>query len=388
MKILYFSQFDLLRPTTNRISDIRFCEGFAENGCDVEIVVPYVYRKHNIKASEVEASYGLEHPVKVTILPTPFWEDMNKWLNVPTLLAYQTLAYLRRLLRHRRDGEDVVVISRDVYSLMPVLWMRRLTGKGPCVIYWAHEVKPDNERYQWTYGHVDGVIGTNSAIADDLHTLCGIPRERLAITLNPISTRQVKLPTDKETARQHLNLNGKPLAVYTGKVGAGMHEINYILEAAALLPGYTFLFTGGKPEAVRHYEDYCAERGVKNAVFTGFLDKYTDVFLYQLAADALISYYTTKDHLVDYNYPQKITEYMLAGNPIVTPDYRATRDILHERNAMFVAPEDAENLAQGIRNVIEDRALGARLGQCARTDAIHITFKARTRMLMNFFQTL
>jgi glycosyltransferase involved in cell wall biosynthesis len=298
------------------------------------------------------------------------------------------MAYLKRLLRHRRDWKDVVVISRDVYSLLPAIWLRRITGDGPRIIYWAHEVKPDNERYRWTYDHVDGVIGTNSAIADDLHTLCGIPRERLAITLNPISTRQVKLPVDKQTARQRLNLNGKPLVVYTGKLGPGMHEIDYILQAAARLPGYMFLFTGGKPEHVEHYNEICRERGITNAVFTGFLDNYTDVFLYQIAADALVSYYTTQNHLVDYNYPQKITEYMLAGNPIVTPDYRATRDILTEDNAMFVQPEDAANLAQGISAVIEDRTLGARLGERAREDATEITFKARTRMLMDFFKTL
>jgi glycosyltransferase involved in cell wall biosynthesis len=79
---------------------------------------------------------------------------------------------------------------------------------------------------------------------------------------------------------------------------------------------------------------------------------------------------------------------MLAGNPIVTPDYRATRDILTEDNAMFVQPEDAANLAQGLSAVIEDRTLGARLGERAREDATEITFKARTRMLMDFFKTL
>lgn len=48
MKVYYFSPFDILRPRTNQISDMRLCEGFAENGCDVELIVPYCYRRDNI----------------------------------------------------------------------------------------------------------------------------------------------------------------------------------------------------------------------------------------------------------------------------------------------------------------------------------------------------
>lgn len=248
MKIVYFTHFDLLRPTTNRISDIRFCEGFAENGCEVEMVTPYVYRSYNIKRSDILTSYGIEHSFRITMLPTPFWEGMSKWINVPILTALMFLVYLRILLTTWGRWSEVVVLSRDVNCLLPVLCVNRLLlrGGGPQVVHWAHEIKEDNPRYRWVYREADGVIGTNTAIVEDLAEAVGLPRERMAVTLNPVSTRQLEARLDKRQVRERLGLSmERPLIVYTGKVGVGNEEIEHILSAASCLPEYMFLFTGG-----------------------------------------------------------------------------------------------------------------------------------------------
>jgi glycosyltransferase involved in cell wall biosynthesis len=390
-KIYYLSQFDIFRPTTNRVSDMRFCEGFVENGCDIEIIVPYVYRHYNIRRSSIFTSYGIESPFKVTTVATPFWEGMSKWLNVPIWTSVVALVYLKILLRERGRWADICVVSRDVNSLLPILWINKALLPKGCtrVVYWAHEVRTKNQRYAYAYRNVDGIIGTNSAIIEDIHKAFGISKERMAITLNPVSTRQAKLKLDRGEARKKLQLQEeRPIVVYTGKLGPGVKEIGYILEAATQLPEYTFLFTGGKPNAVQYYKRYCLGRGIENAIFTGFLDNYPDVFQYQVAADVLVSYYTHEDHLVDYNYPQKITEYMLSGNPLVTPDYRATRDILGADTAIFVEPENVASLTAGIRRAIEDRRTGERMGTKARAAAQAITFKNRAAILLNFFRSL
>jgi glycosyltransferase involved in cell wall biosynthesis len=390
-KIYYFSQFDVLRPTTNRVSDMRLCEGFVENGCDIELIVPYVYRHYNIARSGIFASYGIENAFEINTMPTPFWEGMAKWLNVPIWAIVVALVYLKILLHERERWEDICVVSRDVNSLLPVLWINKalLQKRRTRVVFWAHEVKTGNKRYAYTYRNVDAIMGTNSAIIEDIQKSVGISRDRMVVTLNPVSTRQTKLKLDKQEVRKKLQLEeGRPVVVYTGKLGPGVKEIGYILEAATRLPEYTFLFTGGKPSAVQYYKRYCRGRGIENAMFTGFLDNYPDVFQYQVAADVLVSYYTHQDHLIDYNYPQKITEYMLSGNPLVTPDYRATRDILGADTAIFVEPENVSSLTAGIRRAIEDRLTGERMGSKARAVAQAITFKNRTAILLDFFRSL
>lgn len=395
MKVVYLTHFDLLRPTTNRISDIRFCEGFSENGCSVEMVAPYVYRSYNLRRSAILEAYGIEYPFKISILPTPLWEGASKWFYVPVVVFLAALTYLRVLLGSRCQWQDTYVVSRDVNLLVPLLCLNKvlLQGRGPKVIHWAHEIKPESAQYRWVYEHVDGIIGTNSAIIDDVHEQVGTARERLAITLNPVSTRQLQerehFTEDKTMLRQRLGLPAdRRLVVYTGKLGPEMREIAYILTAASELPDFTFVFTGGKPSAVRYFRNHCEERGIENVIFTGFLDRYPDVLDYQVAADVLVSYYTTQNHIVDYNYPQKITEYMLAGNPIVTPKYRATQDVLNDCNAFFVMPEDSDSLVDGIKQALTDPERARRIARRAWEDVREITFKNRTRRLMDFFQTL
>ncbi len=48
MNIVYFSPYDILRPRTNQVSDIRFCEAFVENNCQVNLLVPQVERDDNL----------------------------------------------------------------------------------------------------------------------------------------------------------------------------------------------------------------------------------------------------------------------------------------------------------------------------------------------------
>ncbi len=79
---------------------------------------------------------------------------------------------------------------------------------------------------------------------------------------------------------------------------------------------------------------------------------------------------------------------MLTGNPIVTPDFPATRDVLHSQNAIFVEPENVDSLVEGIRRAAEDKKLIAEIRQRLQQEIPQLTFKKRTKMLIDFFNTL
>ena len=123
-------------------------------------------------------------------------------------------------------------------------------------------------------------------------------------------------------------------------------------------------------------------------IFTGFFNDSTYVRYYQLAADVLVSYYTSKDHLVEFNYPQKVNEYMTTGNVVVTPDFPATRDVLNERNVIFVKPDDPQALADGLRRAVEDPEHSRRLAIQAKEDLKALTFERRTAEFLSFAERL
>ncbi len=253
------------------------------------------------------------------------------------------------------------------------------------MVYWAHEFLPEDRRIAWLYRHVDGVLATNSAIRDDLEGVLGVPRDRTAVTLNPVPPELFATAPDRKAARHQLGLDQEvPVVVYTGKLGVDFEEVEYILEAAKVLPDYMFVLTGGPPKVVEHLEERRARAGLQNVCFTGWLDDWETVRTYQIAADALVSYYTTKNKLLSYNYPQKITEYMASGTPVVTLEARATQDVLNAENAVFVEPHSPPSLVAGIRRVIENRDYAQAVSQRAYRDARAITIEKRGREVLSF----
>lgn len=390
MRIYYLSVYDFLRARTNQIADIRFCEGFAQAGCEVEIIAPYVYRRDNMRRDEVFARYGVKTPFRLKILRTPFVDDLGPYLVLPLLLVLISFCCLRIWLTNLGRLSEVVIISQTTDLLVPAILLKklRLWRRSPLLVTWAHDISMRG-RYIWGYRNSDAIIGTNSAITGDLTQELGIDPARLAITLNPISEAQLEHRVTREAARVRLGLSvAGPLVVYTGKLHLKQREADFILEAARRLPGYHFLLTGGKPQVVQHYREFCEREGVRNVTFVGFLLDYTQVSLYQAAADVLVSYYTTAEHLTRYQLPNKTCEYMLAGNPIVTCDFPATRDVLHSGNAIFVEPENVEALSAGIRRAVEDRDLAQRIAARALEDVRGMTYRRRAAALVEFFRGL
>ncbi len=73
---------------------------------------------------------------------------------------------------------------------------------------------------------------------------------------------------------------------------------------------------------------------------------------------------------------------MLTGNPIVSPNFEATRDVLNEENAIFVEPEDLESLKGGLVEAAENRLLSERKAKNAAQSAQNYTFKKSIERLL------
>lgn len=392
MKIYYFSPYDILRPRTNQVGDVRLCEGFKQNNADIRLIVPYVYRKDNIRKNDVGKMYGLETTYPVRYLFTFFFKDVSGVYRFAVISFLNLFIFLEVMFRSWFSKKPIIMLSRDAQILRPFLLARTIIPflcKNLRIVYWVHEVKL-KPVYRWVYKKSDALIGTNSSIVNDLLKETNYPKEKTCVSLNPITEEQLNNPPSKELAQKQTGLSGLyPLIIYTGKIGIHYNkEIQHILEAAKLLPGYHFVLTGGKPDAVNHWKKWCDDNGVKNVKFTGYFADYSQVRYYQFASDVLVSYYTSQGHDIRYNLPNKVCEYMLTGNVMVIPDYPATRDTLDGSNCIFAEPENTEALAKAIRTAVENKTQSKEIAQKALADVREITFKKRTAILIDFLSKL
>lgn len=390
--IIYLSPFDLLRPRTNQVSDVRFCEGFAENGCEVHLVVPEAERSDNIRRESVPANYGLATSFPIHYLPTNFKGDVGG-LRKLMITAWHGQKEVRNILEQVPDSKKVIILSRNGILLLPYLTLKKAGGKRwkkIRVIHWLHDLKL-KPRDRFIYKRCDALLATNSSILEDLVKACNLKNKKYTYTLNPVTQKQAdeKLTRWEAKKRAGMEQVTTPLIVYTGKLGFHYNaELMHILDAAKALPGCTFLFTGGKPEVVNHWKNICAEKAISNVIFTGYIADYTRIRNYQFAADILVSYYTRQGHDPRYNLPNKLCEYMLTGNAVISPDYPATRDLLTADNCFFAKPEDSAALVEMIQYILDHPSEAESKGKAAAEAVKTITFRKTAERLILFFNSL
>ena len=388
LSVYVFSPFCLLRPTTNRIFDMRMCDSMATNNAKVIIVYPHTYMKENIHRKEIPVCYGLKNNFKTRMQYTWLLENSPSWYRFIIMMSAFTISTIRIAIERLFAKDEAIILSRDAKSLIPAIIIRKLTGRllKTKIIFVAAEVK-DKPIYKWVVKNSDGVFAGVATTREAIKRIVSLPKEKFILSLAPVPV--YANDSSKEQARKNIGYNyDSPLIVYTGKLGLDVLELKYILKAAKLLPSYKFLFTGGRESAVHQVKMYCKELGVENAIFTGFFNDSTVVRNYQLAGDVLVSYYTSNDHLIEFNYPQKINEYMSTGNPVITPDFPATRDVLNSKNVFFVAPDNETALANGIKFLIENPQVGAQLASQAKEDIKALTFDSKTKELLSWAKKL
>jgi glycosyltransferase involved in cell wall biosynthesis len=384
LRIYVLSPYCLLRPTTNRIYDMRMSDALAGHGADVEILYPYTYMRDNIRRSEIPKMYGSRHRVRERMLLTPLRENSPSWWRIGWIMFAFTLAAFRIRFRPAGSRKQTLVYSRDPNLLLPLLLMMKVFGGRPAIrtVFLLAEMK-DRKLYKWVAKNSDFLLAGVSATRDEVRRLVDVPEDRFMLALAPVPA----YPDDcsKAEARRRIGYSDSaPLVVYTGKLGLSNREVRHILEAAGLEPAYRFLFTGGRPSTVDAIKAWCEERNIRNVILTGFLKNSTAIRDYQLAADVLVSYYTSEDHMVEFNYPQKINEYLSTGNPVVTPDFPATRDVINERNVIFVEPDDSKALLAGIRKAVENPEWAATIAAQAKRDVAPLSFDERTGAWLRF----
>lgn len=390
--IIYLSPFDLLRPRTNQVADVRFSEGFAQAGCPVHIIAPFVARPDNIAKEQLNEIYGLEANLNVHYLPIKFKMDIKGIFNA-IVIALLDFIYLLKIKKKYPSGQKITVISRHSALLLPIALLKKTIPfflKQVHLIHWSHDLKYKTSD-RLVYQSCQALFFTNSSIRKDLLSRIRYSPQRTAITLNPITEKQAAFSISRTAARALIGRSGqiRPLVVYTGKLGLKyQQEITHLLEAAAICKEADFLLTGGSPEVVKYWTSICEQKNITNISFTGYISNYSEIQNYQYSADILVTYYTRQGHDPRYNLPNKLCEYMLTGNIIITPDYPATADLINTTNCLFCEPESSKALAEAIQFAIAHPEACAEKAANAAREVREITFKKQAERLLSFIQDL
>jgi glycosyltransferase involved in cell wall biosynthesis len=369
VRILYLADIRFPLERANGIQTIETCHALAKRGHTIRLLV----RPDTVQPPrDPLAFYDLPAAARLFIERAPVFGPP----------AARRTAYLAQALEgalSTRSRADIVM-TRDL--AVASLLLRVPASLRPPVVYESHglasvfaEARPDmltggqpapprklqrlaaRERRVWRLA--DGYVTITGALALELGARFG-PRGPLMKIADG-----VRLEPHRRFASRAPSAD--PIVMYAGHLYP-WKGVDILLRALALLPDVRGLVVGGHPAEgdLARLKALALELQIGGRVsFTGYVDRREVASLLD-RADVLVMPHGATLVSERYASPLKLFEYMASGRPIVASDLPAVREVVqHDVSAWLVEPNDPAALATGIRRVLDDAALGERIGRTA-----------------------
>jgi len=326
------------------------------NGVRVERVWLYVPRDdstlkrilHAASFSCTAAFRAMFLPCDVMICTVPF---------LPTAMLMGLLAHLRR------KSIWLTVKDLEIDAAVKLSFLR-----GAMAEHTARLIE------RWTYRLADKVLAVSPKILERLQER-GVEASKLQLVPDAVDARGEFSRGRERSARQHYfeecGVQGKIVFVHAGAMSA-KHDLDAVVEAGQLLleEQRVFFAIFGEGIEERHIRRKITDSRLTNIGVFPLCER--DQFAWMLAsADVGI----LSMHLCAANatFPSKILSYAAAGVPIlaaVDGDSEAAAVIREHGLGMVVAAESPTQLAQGVRQLADNRAMRVQMGENGRRFAL------------------
>lgn len=243
----------------------------------------------------------------------------------------------------------------EIRDLWPESILELGAIKSPRIIALLHAMS------RFAYRRADHIVVVTEAFRHNLLAL-GIPSEKITVIKNGVDLSVFKSAPRDEGFLAANGLQGRFVASYVGTHGMA-HGLEVILEAAQLLrgrPDIGFLLVGDGADRRRLLAKR-DEMGLKNVVMLELQGRDRMPAIWSATDASLI---VLRDKPVFRTViPSKMFETMAMKKPIILGVAGESRQIVEEAGAgLCIPPEDSRALADAVRELADDSALAARLG--------------------------
>lgn len=368
MRILAASGFEAGSQFASVINPVKNAQGFASLGHDVTFICRQS-QKGSLSPQELAEIYGLKYPMR--------------WIQLP----------LRLLGRYRVDEHwgfaraslpYMLLLRPDVIYARSYIFPYLSSKLGIPTIAESHADKQVStpeffKLIEATQKHraLRLWVTMSAELANHYQSL-GVPEEKLFVLPNgvdfPLYAKPKELPPCPFTKKADINV------VHAGHL-YDVNGIPTVLQAAALLPEAHFHFVGGWDEDIQRHQNTAARLGLHNITFYG-LKPQKEVPPFQWYADALLLPYSQHHPRATWMCPLKLGEYLASGAPVIATDIPAVRKLVNDQEVHFIAPDDPNAMADGIRRVVHERSYAQSLVNHALHKAKTLSFEHRAENIL------
>lgn len=307
------------------------------------------------------------------------------WLPIPRLIAFAisitvfALTAVVHLLRHA-EREDIIFSNEPLVLFLASFFFRNC--------FYEIHVFPDKKRFFFRIllPRMCGVVTINEWLAGEIERVYGVPRARIAIARSGVNISQFDIPVSTSEARKSLALPADThIVLYTGHLYQ-WKGVDTLAEASVHLPEALVVFVGGMQKDIENFTKKYGQR--KNIRIVGYMP-HEQVPIWQKAADVLVLPNTAKEDISKYyTSPMKLFEYMASERPIVASRLPSILEILSEKTAVLVEPDNSKALAESIAELLADSSHGETIASAARGQVAAYSWEKRGESIAKFVRRL
>lgn len=355
------------------------CAAFAAAGEQVTLIAPNRWK--NPLAGDPFAFYGLPRSFAVRQVRVFDLLPYERMLGAVAFWTERCTFALAALAA--ASGADRAWTRDELFGALWSLFRRR----HPLTLE-VHVPQRNFARlYRFVIRRGASIVAITRGVADDLIAL-GVPAARITVLPDGVDLARF-FPQDRTAARRRLGLDpDRRYVVYAGHLYA-WKGVETLAAASALVPvGVDTLMVGGSDVDVAAFRARHAA-ALARVRLVGWRPP-AEIPLWLAAADVVVVPTSGAEPIgARYTSPLKLFEAMAAARPIVASDLPSLREVLRDSgNALLVAPDDPQALADGVRRVLADPTLVAALAAAAARDARSYTWDARARAIRDLLGRL
>jgi glycosyltransferase involved in cell wall biosynthesis len=379
MKLYYVENIRLPTEKAHGYQIMKTCEALVKAGADLTLVV--ADRKNPLSSIDPFERYGISTRFKIVRLPVIDWLPLvPPFLWMPAFI-FEQWTFLRSL-------------RRWMYAASPRIWYTRSASIAQTIMNSSRDrvfvelhAMPSEREYRGLE-RVSGFICMTNWLAEQMKTR--FPDVLSVVIPDAVDVDVFDPPQTHEEARRMLGLDlTAEIVVYGGRFstleeGKGLGQLDAAVRSIARSrPDVRLLLIGGTAGEFERIE------GRPPLAPTTCIDLQPrpTLALYYRAADVLAMPFPNTPHYAYEMSPLKMFEYMASGTVILTSDLPSVRDVLDERSASFVAPDDQNALETGLKRLFDmGEEECASLAAQARQKIAAYTWEARAQKLTSFIQ--
>ncbi|OGZ24848.1 MAG: hypothetical protein A2896_01635 [Candidatus Nealsonbacteria bacterium RIFCSPLOWO2_01_FULL_43_32] len=287
-------------------------------------------------------------------------------------LWVETITFLFFVLLAMPFKKADLVYTRDKFFL-PLSFFKKN------FIFEAHTFPGHYLLYSLFLKRLKGIVAITQKLKESFIKR-GIAPDKILVAPDGVDLDEFDIKESQDECRIKLGfLRDKKIVLYSGHL-YGWKGAQTLAEASPYLPeNAEVYFVGGTKEDVEKFKI----KNEKLKINVVGHRPHSEIPFWLKSADVLVLPNSGQDEISQYwTSPMKLFEYMAAGRPIVASGLPSIREILNEENAVLVAPDNPQALAQGIKETLQNSEFSDKISNRAFQDVQQYTWQKRVEKIL------